>query len=75
MSGSVIFQSLIRESMSSIDGTTHSIAAAASSCEQPSGGMSAPRMKPTSTSTRGKQKRAASTGEPSGYSMVSRRCP
>ena len=62
VSQSVIFQSVIRESMSSIDGTTHSTAAMTSSFVHPSPGRSLPRMNPTSTSTRGKQSRAVSMG-------------
>ena len=48
-----ILQSRMRLSISSIAGATASVASRTSSSVQPSPGSVAPRMKPTSTSTRG----------------------
>ena len=51
----LMFQLVIRESISSIEGATYSVAAITSSSVQPSPGRVSPRMKATSTSTRGMQ--------------------
>lgn len=53
VSHSSIFQSVIRVSINSMDGTKASVAASTSSSVQPAPGRSAFNMKPTSTSTRG----------------------
>ena len=59
VSHNAIFQSLIRVSMSSIDGAYAAVAASTSSSVQPAPGRSSARMNPTSTSTRGKRYFAA----------------
>ena len=53
VSHSLIFQSVIRVSISSMDGANAAVAASTSSSVQPAPGRSSARMKPTSTSTRG----------------------
>ena len=53
VSHSLIFQSLMRVSISSIAGANAAVAASTSSSVQPAPGRSSARMKPTSTSTRG----------------------
>ena len=53
VSQSLIFQSLILVSISSMDGANAAVAASTSSSVQPAPGRSSARMKPTSTSTRG----------------------
>src|SRR5215207_6309019 len=53
VSHSLIFQSLMRVSISSMDGTNAAVAASTSSSVQPSPGRSSASTNPTSTSTRG----------------------
>src|SRR5258708_26894599 len=53
VSQSLIFQSLILVSISSMDGANAAVAASTSSSVQPAPGRSSARMKPTSASTRG----------------------
>src|SRR3954454_3494961 len=53
VSHSLIFQSLMRVSISSMDGANAAVAANTSSSVQPAPGRSSAKMKPTSTSTRG----------------------
>ena len=53
VSHSLIFQSVMRVSISSIDGANAAVAASTSSSVQPAPGRSSARTKPTSTSTRG----------------------
>ena len=75
VSHSPIFQSVIRVSMSSIDGANASVAASTSSSVQSAPGRSAARMKPTSTSTRGYRYLPALTGVSSNTCISSSRCP
>ena len=53
VSHSLIFQSLMRVSISSMDGANAAVAASTSSSVQPAPGRSSARTNPTSTSTRG----------------------
>src|SRR3984885_8528810 len=64
-----IFQSVILVSINSIEGTRAAVAASTSSSVQPAPGRSAPRTKPTSTSTRGYRYRPASIGVSSNTSI------
>lgn len=68
-----IFQSLIRLSISSMDGANATVASRTSFSAQSAPGRSLPSTKATSTSTRGKQYRKVSTGRSSKTCMSSSR--
>ena len=75
VSHSLIFQSVIRVSISSIDGANAAVAASTSSSVQPAPGRSSASTNPTSTSTRGYRKLRRLHRASSKTSISSSRCP
>jgi hypothetical protein len=75
VSHSLIFQSVMRVSINSIEGANAAVAASTSSSVQPAPGKSSASTKPTSTSTRGYRYFADFTGRSSNTAISSSRCP